>query len=165
MSRAETERTEIPEPMAAGAGGAGGMVISMLACSRKDEYRNRPSVGWCRPAALPATNRPVDSPARRSLLWILHYRQAEGGRDRGGAEHVTKPCTAFTVCQRPASVLETRPKRAACEHRAGSITHSSAQMGLSNAWVTHPAANYCAQDDSSPHQLEATRVFGRISSW
>ena len=37
-------------------------------------------------------------------------------------------------------------------------------MGLSNAWATHPAANYCAQDDSSPHQLEATRVFGRISS-
>ena len=36
-------------------------------------------------------------------------------------------------------------------------------MGLSNAWATHPAANYCAQDDSSPHQLEATRVFGRIS--
>ena len=61
------------------------------------------------------------------------------------------------------AVLETRPKRATCGHRAGSITHSSAQMGLSKAWATHPAANYCAQDDSLPHQLEATRVFGRTS--
>ena len=44
-----------------------------------------------------------------------------------------------------------------------SITHSSAQMGLSKAWATHPVAKWCAQDDSPPHQLEATRVFGRTS--
>ena len=38
-------------------------------------------------------------------------------------------------------------------------------MGLSKAWPTHPAANCCAQDDSSPHQLDAPWVFGRTSRW